>query len=285
MTDEHRLEQQDVALRLAPPAPGSDRYQRILERAMTSTINATTITPPPARKTRWVRWGAAAVGAAAVVVVAGTFVLGGSPQPASAAWLAAAQHTEEVKSLRIAVTNPGSGGQFAAKIDVNGADSRSVYTSNETKNPTVTTVVGGEIYETDSQGRTSHAMRDPAPVVAPFARAAGHVVAAAAGDGTVEELGQDKVDGVETRHFRTTLKERTSAAQPEPALAKLPKSELTWFDLEDVDAYSSGVLIDIWVSDDHLIRRLSVDVPQQEGNTTVMDFSDFNAPIEITAPK
>jgi hypothetical protein len=273
-----RMHRMDPTLRSAPPAPGSLRYHQILEKAMTQMIDRQmTDTTPVRPRRRWAGW-AAASGAAATAVGVTVAVLAGSSAPAAADVLkAAALHTSQATSLRFASTMPGG---FTATGEVRGSDSRVIYIG-EGGSQTMT-VIGDRRYTTQN-GKTSVERLAAGSRLAPFAASAADVVRAAVADGKATKIGNEKVRGVEATHYRLTLAERTGAAQPEPALAKLPKNELAWFDLEGVGSYSADVTVDVYVADG-LIHRLGVIVAGQHGAGSSDDFFDFNAPITITPP-
>jgi hypothetical protein len=287
-----RLERQDVAPRFAPPAPGSDRYQRLLESAMTTNV----IEMRPSRKRR-LAWTAAAAGVAAAAIVAATVTLRPPAEPvraepAAATMRLAANRITEVTSVRIRSGIPDpQPGQSWCESEVSGERVHSsCFDYGKSAPGSQLTQIGDDIWETDEHGKVtkqsaSHPSdpdEEPRDVTfAPFTQAANHVIAAAAGDPSLRELGQEPLSGVDTRHFRITVEERSSDADPVPAIVRLPQSELVWFDLEGLAAYPTTTL-DFWVSDDHLIRRVGVTGPS--GRTTT-DFYDFNQPVTIEPPK
>ncbi|MEO6988032.1 MAG: hypothetical protein ABI239_05220, partial [Aquihabitans sp.] len=117
---------------------------------------------------------------------------------------------------------------------------------------------------------------------AAYAPSSEAVVAAILDGSTLEDLGDDVVRGVSARHIRATL-----TAKSRQALLALSPSQVAMFELEYPDAVDS---LDLWVSDD-LIRRISVTVddgPGSDGEPSLkaisIDFYDFGAEIEITAP-
>ncbi|MDP9820054.1 hypothetical protein [Spirilliplanes yamanashiensis] len=272
----------DPALRDAPPAPGSARYDAVLERAMTQQ----TISPAPAPgrtartpKRRWRGWAAATGVAAAVVAGAvAVAVLGGPAPSASAAVLQAADRTGAVTSLRFASRIVDSPAGFAATGEVAGADYRIVRTGEGVTS--TTTVVGDDVWETGPDGAVTRGKVEEGDRLAPFGRSAANLVRAVAGDGDVTEVGTERLRGVETTHYRLTVPERTSAAQEAHPLSALPAAELMWFDLEGVDSFGT-LTLDVWVAGD-LIHQLSAGVAGQ--STHVVEFHDFGAAITVTPP-
>jgi hypothetical protein len=293
-----RLARQDLSPRFAPPAPGSTRYQRILEAAMTTnTINLEPVeTRSPKPRRRWSGW-TAAVGVAASLIAVGVVVLQrpADPvdvEPPAAAMRLAADRVTEVRSVRFRTgPEPLGPGLSWSETEVSGGNiHRSFWRHGDTRPGSQLTRVGDDVYLTDEDGKVTKddytSPRDPTMEYtilkfAPFTRSAGRVIAAAAGDPTLAELGDETVAGRNTRHFRISLVERSTATEPVPSIVKLPPAELAWFELDGIDAYGT-VTVDFWVSDDHLIRR--VGISHSSGNVA-LDFYDFNEPFTIQAPK
>ena len=277
-----RLRSLDPALRDAPPAPGSVRYDAILERAMSQqTIEKvqqrTQIRPAVRRRRRWLGWGAVTgVAAAAAAVAVTVAVVGGPAESASAAVLQAADRTGTVTSLRYEMWIDSPAG-FATTGEAAGDRVREVR-RGEGVTSTVT-VIGDQVYTT-RDGKTTREPVADGYRRAPFGPTAGKVVRAVASDADVEKIGTDEVRGVEATHYRLTLPERTSAAQPAPKLAELAPEELEWFELGHV-ADAGTLTLDLWVADD-LVRRLTTQVTGQSLNS--YEFYDFNAPITIEPP-
>ncbi len=272
------LRKVDPALRDAPPAPGSVRYDTILERAMslqtaTTNTNASTNAPMqrPPRSRRWMGWAAAGTGVAASVL-ATVVVLGGDSTSASAAVLAAAERTEKVVSLRgTTQTQDNTGKTTTTTMEANGADMKIV--TKDTIGTVTTTILGDIGYESTSDGqppRTSPMSADER--LAPFADAAANVVQAALDGGEVTDKGTEQVRGADARHYQVTL-----TAQSRKALAALPATQTAWFEVEDAQKITS---IDIWTAGD-LIRRIAVAQPELR---TTSEFYDFGQPVTVTKP-
>ncbi len=110
---------------------------------------------------------------------------------------------------------------------------------------------------------------------------------------SVEDLGSEEVAGVECRHLRLeieeaaildTLLEQTAEAGGDFTLD--PDTEIALRNLYE----SSIVDVDIWVGvDDRLPYRQSIDMQMGESVDytvhAVMEFSDFDEPVEIVAPE
>ncbi|GAA2564283.1 hypothetical protein GCM10010435_40700 [Winogradskya consettensis] len=285
-----RLRRLNPVVRSAPPAPGSTRFNAILERSMsqTSTLNRLADPAPPRRRTRWTVVAGIATASVAAAVVAAVSLAGGpgqrsapgtGPVDAGSVLLAAAERTEQVSSLRFSQP-PQGGAAFSAEGEVRGANSRIVSKGEGVTETTV--VIGSDRYVTSADGTTRKETIPDDQKLAPFARAAGDLTRAASQDRNVAVVGTEDVRGVKTTHYRLTLPARTSAADPASPVTELPATELAWFELEGVDSYSAPVQVDIWVAD-NLVRRISGTVQNQDPLTTV-EFYDFNAPISITAP-
>ena len=267
----------DPALRDAPPAPGSVRYDTILERAMSlhtevpSTNTNTQMRRPP-RSRRWMTWAAAGTGVAASVL-ATVVVLGGNSTSASAAVLTAAERIETVVTLRGATHSEiKAGGASNTTIEANGADMKIV--TQDDIGTINTTILGGIAYEStaDSDG-TPHKNKGPNEHgLAPFAEATGNVVQAALDGADVTDKGTEQVRGADTTHYRVKL-----TAESRKALTALPAGQTAWFEVEHPDQITS---IDIWTAGD-LIRRITVDQPERR---TTTEYYDFGQPVTITKP-
>lgn len=298
--DEHDLDglrPLDPALRDAPPAPGSPRYRAILDRAVTqkrstaSNISPAGRTAVRARSGRraWFGWVGAVTAAAASVVAVSVVVLGGSPQSASAAVLAAAERTGQATSLRMEMHLPTVDGDGIPPVrtttilgEVKGADFRLVHHSAPVDDPVTVTVIGDVRYFSSDTGTTSE--RIPAAErKAPFARAARDVVRAAADASDTEKVGTEKVRGVDTTHYRLTVKPAGGSARPVHPLADLPDTELDWFGVASfIKKAQADVVVDLWVADG-LIRRSDLSAPAEKWRQST-EYFDFEAPITITAP-
>ncbi|NIZ91556.1 hypothetical protein [Kineococcus rubinsiae] len=286
---EAELESLDPTLHDAPPALGSTRSHAILEAAMHDTTTPTTTPARPAdrrqlRRHRRGTWaavlvGAAAAGAVAVAVLPGTgpgptpavVAVPAAPQQLSDIVLTAAQRTAGVTSLRAALTATGEGYRDEATGEFAGADSvvRETVPGGGTL---TTTVVGGTIYTTGADGRTTAEPERPADTMAPFAEAAGALVGAAVDGGRAQEVGTEVVRGASAVHYRVTLDDASRSA-----LAALGASRLAWFDLEEPQLATA---VDVWVGDG-LVRRIDV---AASGTTTRTEFFDLGADVTVTAP-
>jgi uncharacterized membrane protein len=271
------LRKLDPALRDAPPAPGSVRYDTILERAMSlqtpdTNTHTNTQTQRPRRSRRWMTWAAAGTGVAASVLTT-VVVLGGHSTSASAAVLTAAEHTEKVVTLRGTTQEEiKTGGASTSTIEANGADMKIV--EQDDIGTINTTIVGGIAYEStsDSDG-TPHKNTGPNEHgLAPFAEATGNVARAALEGADVTDKGTEQVRGADTTHYQVKL-----TAESRRALAALPAGQTAWFEVEHPDQITS---IDIWTAGD-LIRRITVDQPERR---TTTEYYDFGQPVTITKP-
>lgn len=288
-----------------PPAPGSTRYDSILERAMEATdvddTPAATTGPtiplagrrrgrraprrPQRRPSRTVT-RALATGAAAVLT-AGVVLLrpdGGGTSPAAALTRAAAT-TAEVTSLRGTLTRVDAYSDTTSTIEVDGDDMRievrGTYRDGHVEGST-TVVVGDQITQVALDGSVERsAIGDEDERPHPFGASSAAVVTAALSGGDVRDLGAETVRGVEATHYRIV-----PDAETREALAALSPGELAWFELEYPDRVTG---IDVWVADD-LIRRIEVtadlsdDPADDEVDTTTVDYYDFDADITITPP-
>jgi hypothetical protein len=272
--DDEVLAALDPTLRDAPPAPGSPRYQAILERAMTQTLSTapTSFQPAPAKR-RWKGWTAAAAGLAAAAVAA-VMVLPGQTPSAAAAVLTASDKTAKATTGRAQVVNTGDGAgtSSTANAEFNGADVRIVYPAHANGTMIVTMLGDKRITSTPGGAITNEVTVPPSERFTPFARSAADVVRAALSSAaSVQKIGTEKVRGAEATHYRVKL-----TATSRAALGKLSPSETFWFDLE---APGDVATVDVWVADD-LIRRVKV---AGDRNSTT-EFWDFGSRIEVKRP-
>lgn len=291
------------ALRDAPPAPGSPRYNAILEKAMTQTATPSTIddyhngAPSIARRRRptrsWKGWAAMGATAAAVAAAVVVGVVPGinPPKSAAAAVSTAADRTAKETRFRSetvntykTVTAPHEWKTTSGTADFNGSDFRLL--EHTPYGDHVYTVVGKNLYET-FQGQTTvrslASLSPSSPGDRPFffashtfTQAAASLVRASLTDSDIKEVGDEHVRGVATKHFRVGLSPATAQAL---AKAAQEDSLYEWFDLNgDTSTIQS---LDIWFDDNDLIRRL-----QWRGTnvTGTVEFYDFGAPVTINAP-
>ncbi len=265
-----------------PPAPGSSRYDSILERAMTTTSDQTSETdddgpdrlrrPTTAvstsRRRRWAVVGAAAAVAAAVTAV--VLVGPGSDAPpasASEALAQAAATTGEATSLRIAATYDRPEGTTTLTGVSDGEDYQLDFVRRSpdgTESRESTVVIGDTVWE-DGTSRTA----PPEERNAAFAPSPEAVVDAI-------------LDGSTTRHIRATL-----TPTSRDALRSLSPTQVAMFELE----YPDGVdTIDLWIADD-LIRRIRIPLDQGTGEDgrpqeeiATVEFYDFGAEVDIVPP-
>lgn len=284
-----RLGQRDPLISEAPPAPGSARYQAILERSMSPN----TVSPIKSRRTAWTF---AAAGASAAAIAAFALVgnnAGATPTPGAAGpadvssmLLVAAETTQEVTSMKVSaerVSKDGSNYTFTAEVD--GTDYTLAQKSED--GDSARTVIGDQMWETDTTGSTHKATLSAEDHLTPFPEAAGNVVRAIAEDPNVKTVGTEKIDGLETTHYQLRIAAGT-AEEDLPKVDRLPEQDLFWFDLEDEIGRSGDQSLDVWVAD-NLIRRVSFSVENadramDQAFVRTTDFSDFDADITIKAP-
>lgn len=270
-----RLGRWDPARPDAAPAPGTLRYDLILEKAMEPSSSPSTRL---ARRPRWTWRSAIVTGAVAVILAAAATagVLATRPASASAAVLTAAGHTGKVTSLRTVDDSiDAGGGHSTTRAEFSGGNLK--LTTQDSIGTDELTVVGDYAWENRTeQGRTENGGKQkltPESRLAPFASSTEHVIRAALQEANVKKLDTTDIRGNRATHYRVDLTDVSRAA-----LTALPEGELAWFDLDSVH---QSATVDIWIADD-LIQRIVVHVPGYMQST--IDFYDFNAPITITAP-
>ena len=81
----------------------------------------------------------------------------------------------------------------------------------------------------------------------------------------VEHLESDEIRGVSTEHYRAHIDEKAMG--------------------DDADFYERrGLVIDAWIDDDGLLRRIRIPFGGTEGPVEVIDLYDFGVPVDIEAP-
>ena len=112
--------------------------------------------------------------------------------------------------------------------------------------------------------------------------------------GSMEEVGEDEVDGVRTTHLRGTLTMRDYAqALPPDRRRELNKAirQLSELAGEDPEWLNEPTPTDMWVDEDAHIRRMTQKsaIPAQKGVpagavSMTMEFDDFGTPLELDLP-
>lgn len=101
--------------------------------------------------------------------------------------------------------------------------------------------------------------------------------------GKVETVGREKVRGVETTHYRTTIDLRRYSAHA-PAAERAAIDRL-------IDEIGAGTIaVDVWIGEDDLVRRLSQKLPLKipGGPTEIeqrFEFYDFGTRVRIDVPR
>lgn len=100
--------------------------------------------------------------------------------------------------------------------------------------------------------------------------------------GSVTEVGTETVDGVSTTHYKATI-DLSQAAD------KLGSDAEAWVQRLVNAGAPATIPVDVWIGDDGLIRRLTMDeslaTGAQSGDVKVtIDISDYGTPVNVTAP-
>ncbi|HEV2810609.1 MAG TPA: hypothetical protein VGV93_09475 [Acidimicrobiales bacterium] len=284
MTDRiSELADLDPTLGAPPPAPGSDRFRLIQEKAM-QTITTTTDkaprsnTPPSPSNPRRGRLLQLVAAGAAAVLAASVLMMGSDNTPAAAAVVSdAAENLEEVRTLRATLVQTYPHGVLTFEGEFAGADGRQLATQRGADAASWEIIVVGDSMWTVSNGDVRQETVPSEEQLAPFAKASAAVLAASLEGTDVRELGTEPVRGRDTVRYRILPDERSRAA-----LAALEPGELSWFALEDPSAVTA---IEVWVSDD-LVRRIEIIFSDDHFMTTsAADFYDFGAGIVISPPR
>lgn len=106
----------------------------------------------------------------------------------------------------------------------------------------------------------------------------------------MKEVGEEKIAGVETTHFRGTVRARDLIAAMPPERRR--KAQAAFDELVRASPGSDAPqAIDVWVDDDERVRRLrqQVKAPSQRGvpagrADVTVDYSKFGTPLDVKAP-
>jgi hypothetical protein len=101
--------------------------------------------------------------------------------------------------------------------------------------------------------------------------------------GSVSKVGTETIDGAATTHYKATIETDKLAGKLGGSMA-----QVAYDDLESHGAPSS-IPVDVWIGDDGLVRRVTIDdsVAGSGGTATLklqLDVSDAGAPVVVTAP-
>ncbi|MDT7573418.1 MAG: hypothetical protein QOE05_3592 [Actinomycetota bacterium] len=94
----------------------------------------------------------------------------------------------------------------------------------------------------------------------------------------VEDLGEQKVNGVQTTHYRVHIDPARLSEGMAKSGANITVPPGTFEQMKDAAA-------ELWIDDDNLPRRMSMSMGiQQVKGTFRFDFFDYGKPVEVTAP-
>jgi hypothetical protein len=287
------LEQLDPTRADVPPAAGSARYHSIRETALAlsgddsdsqPSVRAFTSTRPASAGTRRRRTRLLSLAAAGLLIAIAAVIVfqpGDEPSPA-AALTHAVENLSDITSMRatIEVEYPGGDGATST-LEMNGDDMQSIIAAGQSSESW--TVVDGTEYLT-RDGQTTVEPLNPNFVLDPFGQASAAVVTSVLAESPVTEIGTEMVRGVNATHYRLDIGDPS-----ETGLARLPRATAEWFNLwswvaEEGPDRAWDVSIDLWVSDDDLIRRIRVSADEPHRQAFTAEYFDFNADIVITAP-
>jgi hypothetical protein len=254
-----------------PPRASSPRREQILAAARTPDAvplveSATTTRGRSSRAQRGVRWIVVAAAAIVVFLIA-TVISPNHSGNATSTIVHVAAATAKIDSLRIRLIDDANGDTTVLTADISGADSHRVYVSGASRIDT--TVIGATQWET-IEGVNTKTTVSPDSQLGPFTPASQAVVRAALAGSTVTDLGTERLDQHDAKHYRITL-----SAEAQTQLGQLPAQQTAWFELESPAQVPST---EIWIADD-LIVQIAVNATYA---TTTVTFFDFNADISIS---
>ena len=94
----------------------------------------------------------------------------------------------------------------------------------------------------------------------------------------VEQLGDAKVNGVQTSHYRVHI-------DPDRLKATVAQSGLNVTLPPDALEATRDAVMELWIDDDNLPRRMSMSLAVQQVKSSFrFDFFDYGKPVEVTAP-
>jgi hypothetical protein len=276
---DERLAALDPVLGDHPPRPGSDRFRQIQDKAVRSLTSPTAVpartgalpSQQPRRPTLARRRIVLAAASITALLAAGLIVSGGEERPAAADEIrAAAENLGRVDTFRAALVKTYADGEVTKfEGELAGPGGRFVF---------IQTDRGVEMSRWEHHGTLApdESLATFTDASAAFTEASAAIVAAVIEGGGVEQLGSERVRGVEATRYRIRLDE-----QSRRALDALAPGQLSWFALEDPWAVDS---IEVWIADE-LVRRVRVNfVEGHHMSTSTSDFYDFGADITIAPP-
>jgi predicted small lipoprotein YifL len=114
---------------------------------------------------------------------------------------------------------------------------------------------------------------DPAQMLA-YLRAAG---------GKIEKVGEEKVRGVDTTHYKAEVDLDKVAGQAPPSLRQAFRTSIQSLER---GLGTHTIPVDVWVDENDLVRRLEEHLPVAGGGKIdfAVDFFDFGTPVSVTPP-
>ncbi len=97
-------------------------------------------------------------------------------------------------------------------------------------------------------------------------------------DGDIDIVGDDDIDGVAATHYQVTVDLRA-------ALDSLDGADRAALQSAIDRLGSDSLVVDVWLDDDGVVRRLSTDIDLGGRTVTVtLGYSDFGSPVDIRDP-
>jgi hypothetical protein len=101
--------------------------------------------------------------------------------------------------------------------------------------------------------------------------------------GSVQTVGPETVDGVPTTHYKATIELDEVSGQIGGSIGRALYDQLA------AQGAPSSIPVDVWVGDDGLVRRATLDETVTSGGQTTgaklqVDVSDYGTPVTVTAP-
>jgi hypothetical protein len=287
-----RLSQIDPTRTDPGPAKGARRYHSILEAAMRTAKNPDPTAATDRRPARLHFKQRLLVAAAAAVVVAGVAVAIVLAQPQGAltsaeAVSAAATSLGDATTLRGTLVNQFSSCDEGGKL--NNSESTNTFVMDGDYIQMIMTdeppgysssdyssiIVGeGHKWGIRPDGTTSELPYPEELRLAPFTEASRAFLEAALADASVVNVGSETVRDRPATHYRLGQVNAPGGSGP---LAQLPKSVLSWFCLESAGAENERTTVDVWVSDEVIVRYAIDQISENPDDSADDDWLTNNA--------
>jgi hypothetical protein len=96
--------------------------------------------------------------------------------------------------------------------------------------------------------------------------------------GSVQNVGTEAIDNVQTTHYKATIDLATAAGKVGPEAGDLVQHLIA-------NGGPSTVPVDVWIGDDGLVRQVTFDESADQGSVHLtLNLSDYGTPVNVAAP-